>query len=214
MSSFPNDILIKTLSSQDIPEVQELHVSLVLRSGHSHILIQSHPKAKILPMKYPSSFFTQLLVLPARTCFVAYRRCQPNVPIAFISAVTRQPASRHNDFVMNHLSPDSSRILDLTKPFLEILTLGVLPAYQHCGLARRLINCVVDDFHQSCAGKERSSGALVSATVSTSNTSALKFYECMGMFISSEVIRNLYRTVSHGSRDAYLVVGTLYPCRK
>ena len=162
----------------------------------------------ILPVKYPSSFFTQLLVLPTRTCFVAYKQGHPNVPIAFISAVTRQPASRHNDFAMN-LSPESLRIFDLSKPFLEILTLGVLPAYQHCGLARRLMNCVIDNFHQRYAAGQEPCGTLVSATVSISNTSALKFYECMGMFISSKVIRNLYRTISHGSKDAYLVVGTL-----
>ena len=149
----------------------------------------------ILPVKYPSSFFTQLLVLPTRTCFVAYKRGHPNVPIAFISAVTRHPASRHDDLAMN-LSPDSLRIFDLGKPFLEIFTLGVLPAYQHCGLARRLIKCVVDNFHQRCAGQE-SCGTLVSATVSISNTPALKFYECMGMFISSKVIKKLYRTISH-----------------
>lgn len=163
----------------------------------------------ILPVKYPSSFFTQLLVLPTRICLVAYKRAQPNVPIAFISAVTRQPASRHTDFALN-LSPDSLRIFDLSKPFLEILTLGVLPAYQHCGLARRLVKCVIDNFHPPCAGPESSGGGtLVSATVSISNTSALKFYECMGMFISSDVIRNLYRTITFGSRDAYLVMGTL-----
>ena len=137
---------------------------------------------------------------------MAYKRAQPNVPIAFISAVTRHPASRHSDFPRN-LSPDSLRIFDFTKPFLEILTLGVLPAYQHCGLARRLLKCVVDNFNPRCAGPE--CGTLVFATVSISNTSALKFYESMGMFISSDVIRNLYRTISHGSRDAYLVVGTL-----
>lgn len=138
---------------------------------------------------------------------MAYKQDQPNVPIAFISAVTRQPASRHSDLT-TYLSPDSLRILDLSKPFLEILTLGVLPAYQHCGLARRLIKCVIDNFHQHCAAGP-GQGTLVYATVSISNTAALKFYECMGMFISSKVISNLYRTISHGSRDAYLVVGTL-----
>jgi ribosomal protein S18 acetylase RimI-like enzyme len=162
----------------------------------------------VLPVKYPSSFFTQLLLIPTRTCFVAHKQGQPNVPIAFISAVTRQPASRHSDFAMN-LSRDSLRTFDLSKPFLEILTLGVLPAYQHCGLARRLIKCVIDNFRPRCAGPESSGCTLVSATVSISNTSALKFYECMGMFISSQIIKNLYRTVSHGSRDAYLVVGIL-----
>ena len=163
----------------------------------------------MLPVKYPSSFFIQLLVLPTRTCFVAYKKGHPNNPIAFISAVTRQPASRHSDFAMN-LSPDSLRILDLSKPFLEILTLGVHPAYQHCGLARRLIRCIVDQHCDAGPGHDSEScRTLVSATVSISNTSALKFYECIGMSISSKIIRNLYRTISHGSRDAYLVAGTL-----
>ncbi|KAF8813686.1 hypothetical protein BYT27DRAFT_7083888 [Phlegmacium glaucopus] len=186
-----NDILIKHLSSQDIPKVHELH-------------------SKLLPVKYPSSFFTQLLVLPTRACFVAYRHGQPDDPIAFISAVRRQPSlTWHNDFVMN-LSQDSSPILDLSgKPYIEILTLGVLPAYQQCGLARRLVQCVVDKLHLSCAGMEPRCRTLISATVSTSNTSALKFYECIGMLVSSKVIRNLYRTISYGSRDAYLVVGIL-----
>lgn len=183
-----------------------MYVTFPLCHCHTHL---AYYQSMILPVKYPSSFFTQLLVLPTRTCFVAYKKSQPSVPIAFISAVTRQPASRHNDLTVN-LSPDSLRIFDLSKPFLEILTLGVLPTYQHRGLARRLIKCVIDSFHQRCAGPDQEScGTLVSATVSISNTSALKFYECMGMFISSKVIRNLYRTISHGSRDAYLVVGTL-----
>ena len=176
---------------------------------HSHTQSAYDDQSMILPVKYPLSFFTQLLVLPTRTCLVAYKKGQPNVPIAFISAVTRQLASRHSDFATN-LSPDSLRILDLSKPFLEILTLGVLPAYQQCGLARRLIKSVIDQRSNCAAGPgQESCGTLVSATVSISNTAALKFYECMGMFISSKVIRNIYRTISHGSKDAYLVVGTL-----
>ena len=99
---------------------------------HRHIHTP-YIQSRVLPVNYPSSFFTQLLLLPTRTCLVAYKQAQPNLPIAFISAVTRHPAS---NFAMN-LSPDSLRIFDLKKPFLEILTLGVLPAYQHCGLARR-----------------------------------------------------------------------------
>jgi ribosomal protein S18 acetylase RimI-like enzyme len=211
MPSLDDDILIKSLTAHDVPKVRELHVSHISVSmllSHSSSAIH---QSMVLPVNYPSSFFTQLLVLPAHTCFVAYKQGQPNVPIAFISAVTRQPALRHSDSAMN-LSPDSQRIFDLTKPFLEILTLGVLPAYQHCGLARRLLKCVIDNFHPRSAGPESSlaaSGTLVSATVSISNTSALKFYESMGMSISSDVIRNLYRTISHGSRDAYLVAGTL-----
>jgi hypothetical protein len=37
--------------------------------------------------------------------------------------------------------------------------------------------------------------------------SALSFYERIGMHISSDIIRNMYR--SSGCRDGYLVVGSL-----
>jgi len=69
-----------TVSSNDIPKVHELHVSL------PHLSLVHYSICQI-------SFGVQFLVLPARTCLVAYPRGQPNVPIAFISAVTRPPAS-------------------------------------------------------------------------------------------------------------------------
>ena len=93
-------------------------------------------------------------------------------------------------------------------PHLEILTLGVLPPYQKRGLARRLVQHMLDSLRESCPTNFLQ-GTLVYANVSTCNTEALKFYERMGMAISSEVTRNLYRTLSYGRRDGYMVVGVL-----
>ena len=98
--------------------------------------------------------------------------------------------------------------LDLGKPRLEILTLGVLPAYQNLGLARLLMTRVVKYFHESYALNSINE-TVVHANVSTSNLSAIKFYEHMGMTVSPTIIRNLYTTLSAGSRDAFLVVGSV-----
>ena len=101
----------------------------------------------------------------------------------------------------------------------EILTLGVLPAFQHHGLARLLMKRIIQNFRESCValnptnskpiGGGSGSSLLIHANVSTSNSGAIKFYERMGMKVSSPVIRNLYRTLSSGSKDAYLVVGVV-----
>ena len=96
---------------------------------------------------------------------------------------------------------------DPAKPCLEILTLGVLPSYQQCGVARLLLLHAVDALRQSCAFNPEDR-TVIYANVSTSNTRALKFYERMGMLLSSDIISNLYRTIPSGSRDAYVVVGT------
>jgi ribosomal protein S18 acetylase RimI-like enzyme len=96
----------------------------------------------------------------------------------------------------------------LDQPFIEILTLGVLPAYQQRGLARHLIHRVYHYFRNSSnPARHLDTGALIYANVATSNMSALSFYERMGMRISSDIIRNMYR--SSGCKDGYLVVGSL-----
>ena len=106
------------------------------------------------------------------------------------------------------LSEDQLRVRrDKNFPRLEILTLGVLPPYQKRGLARRLVQRVLDNLRESW-NTNLLDGTLVYANVSTCNIEALKFYERMGMVISSEVIRNLYRTLS-GCKDGYVVVGVL-----
>lgn len=108
---------------------------------------------------------------------------------------------------MNHVKfHDRVVRTGLDQPFIEILTLGVLPAYQQQGLARHLIHCVHNYFCNS-SNPEADAGALIYANVATSNMSALSFYERIGMHISSDIIRNMYR--SSGCRDGYLVVGSL-----
>jgi ribosomal protein S18 acetylase RimI-like enzyme len=98
----------------------------------------------------------------------------------------------------------------LEQPHIEILTLGVLPAYQQRGLARHLIHRVYHYFRDSSnPTRHPDAGTLICANVATSNASALSFYERMGMRISSDVIRNMYRACSFGCRDGYLVVGSL-----
>lgn len=104
--------------------------------------------------------------------------------------------------------PRDKTIIDLTKARLEILTLGVLPSHQHRGLARRLIQRVVDALRDSCAANSVEDVPIF-ANVATSNTEALKFYKRIGLEVSPYVIRNLYRTLSYGSKDAYLVVGVI-----
>ena len=130
-------------------------------------------------MAYPAAFFLQLLLLPARLCLVAHPRADPHNIVAFVSAAR---------------SHDSA-------PRVEILTLGVLPLFQHRGLARRLISSITRTLAPS--------PTLVQANVAASNASALRFYERLGLRIASDLITNLYRTCSHGSKDGYLVAGCI-----
>jgi ribosomal protein S18 acetylase RimI-like enzyme len=161
----------------------------------------------VLPISYPSSFFQQLLVLSSRICLVAYCASNPVHPVAFISASVKW--TRNND-ADKFRAPETvmSVRTGLDQPFIEILTLGVLPAYQQRGLARHLIHRVYHYFRNSSnPARHLDTGALIYANVATSNMSALSFYERMGMRISSDIIRNMYR--SSGCKDGYLVVGSL-----
>jgi ribosomal protein S18 acetylase RimI-like enzyme len=157
-----------------------------------------------LPLNYPHAFFLQLLTVPNRTCLIAHTPSQPSSPIGFVSASLALHPSPNKSLSL--LRSTTIPSLDLNKPRLEILTLGVLPAYQNRGLARLLITRVVKHFRESCAPNVID-GALVHANVSISNLPAIKFYERIGMTVSSLIIRNLYTPLSTGSRDAYLVVG-------
>ncbi|KAF8621551.1 hypothetical protein AX15_007720 [Amanita polypyramis BW_CC] len=135
-----DDLVVRPLTTPDVPRLRHLHAS-------------------ILPVPYPSSFFLQLLIHPARLCLVAHPRANPHNLVAFVSALF-------------HDTPHLPRI--------EILTLGVLPAFQNRGLARRLVLSITQKL---CSFAP--SSILLQANVSASNTSALKFYECIGMRISS-----------------------------
>ncbi|KAF9009497.1 hypothetical protein BDQ17DRAFT_1235463 [Cyathus striatus] len=192
------DIVVRPLTSADLSNVRELH-------------------SRILPIRYPASFFLQLLVLSARSCLVAYCLSDPNTPIGFISTAIQQPLADYNRLSLipsshrNTAAPPSTTklqpILDARRPRIEILTLGVLPPYRHRGLARHLIRCAVHKFTPS--SPLESGRTVVYANVSTANASALKFYDSLGMHVAPGVITNLYRTPAYGSRDAYLVLGLL-----
>ncbi|KAM6502424.1 Acyl-CoA N-acyltransferase [Amanita muscaria] len=159
-----DEIVIRPFTSADIQLVRQLH-------------------SNVLPIRYPQSFFLQLLLLPARIGLVAYPRSDPQNLIGFISAA---------------YSPEPP-----TDARIEILTLGVAPSYRHRGLARRLIRSIPQHL---CALTSHS--IFFQANVATSNTSALKFYEQLGFRIASDVITNLYRTTS-SSKDGYLIVGCI-----
>ncbi|KAF5321509.1 hypothetical protein D9619_001355 [Psilocybe cf. subviscida] len=223
----PTDIIvIRRLTARDVPKLRELH-------------------SKILPVQYPASFFLQLLVLPARACFVACRQPYPGasnavcVPIGFISAAHQPPAacftsagapivSGSSRPTLHNLVQDSQSVPDAQDqdhrhhPRVEILTLGVLPAYQQAGIARRLVHCVVDAFRDEscavnssldqdslCALDHKPPPMLIYANVSTKNDDALLFYERIGMAVAPGVLRGLYKTAAWGTRDAYLVVGVV-----
>lgn len=168
-------------------------------------------QSAVLPVKYPSSFFLQLLLLPGRLCLVAHSPTDPNDPIAFVSASIQRV---NNNLQINYPPPsigaNPTKPLPTNEPRIEILTIGVLPAYQHHGLARHMIKSVVQTLHSSLYPSCHSTyGTLISAHVSTSNASAINFYERMGLRVSSEIIRNLYRTSSYGTGDAYIVAGRI-----
>jgi ribosomal protein S18 acetylase RimI-like enzyme len=116
----------------------------------------------------------------------------------------------HTKFLGYGCPLETTRSAHEDTPHIEILTLGVLPAYQQRGLARHLIHRVYHYFLDSSSpSRHLDAGMLIYANVATSNVSALSFYERMGMRISSDVIRNMYRAFSYGCRDGYLVVGSL-----
>ncbi|KAG6886290.1 hypothetical protein C0993_006700 [Termitomyces sp. T159_Od127] len=176
-----SSLVIKPLTSSDIPKVRALHLTL----------------------------------LSGRVCLVAYHPANPTDPVAFVSA-SLQENPRVNDltkslFLDGKISPDNK--VDQGTPHIEILTLGVLPAYQQQGIARLLVQQVHDYFRDhSTPSRRLSDSSLIHTNVATSNISALKFYEHMGLKVASGVIRNLYRACPHGSKDGYLLVGRLSPC--
>ncbi|KAF5386162.1 hypothetical protein D9615_002365 [Tricholomella constricta] len=191
-----SDFLIRQLTSADIANVRALHDSL-------------------LPIKYPTSFFLQLTLLRERVCLVAYHPEDPTNPIAFISAALQQNPRVHGlptSYVLTDGEDDFSdpKVSLKDAPHIEILTLGVLPAFQQRGVARLLVRRVHNYFSEhSNHTRDLRDGTVIHTNVATSNAPALSFYERMGLKVASGVIRNLYRACPHGSKDGYLLVGRI-----
>ncbi|KAJ2916292.1 hypothetical protein MD484_g4079, partial [Candolleomyces efflorescens] len=177
-----DDLLVRPMVSADVKRVRELH-------------------ARVLPVQYPPAFFLQLLIMPNQLCLVAVQSTQPAIPIGFVSAALHTPAGEEVAGAESQSVPP---------PRLELLTLGVAPAYQQCGLATRLVTHIVQRVRESILPKlsVRAEGLLTCAHVSTNNTRAIAFYRRLGMVAIPGTIRGLYRT-SSGPRDAYLVMGVL-----
>lgn len=155
---------------------------LHVRIGFSAHSLQFIPhQAALLPVPYALSFFLHLLVQPTRVCLVALAPDKGN-PVAFISAAMH-PEQR-----------------------IEILTLGVLATFRHCKIATRLVHTVIDTLAGSAATAVDST--TVFAQVSASDEPAKRFYRHMGMH-PTDFIRDMYRNLPCGSRDAYVVSGRI-----
>lgn len=180
-------ILIRPMNATDVANVRDLH-------------------SLLLPVRYPSSFFTQLLLFPGHTCLVACHIADAGRPIAFVSACFRQPSSVDDTTFLGHSEPHLHTRLAKSAPTIEILTLGVKPEFRKRGLASLLIRRVYQRLRESFPSLPNSRPR-IQANVATSNTIAISFYEKLGLHIVPEAIFNLYPTCSYGSRDAYLVSG-------
>ncbi|KAJ7251824.1 acyl-CoA N-acyltransferase [Mycena haematopus] len=90
------------------------------------------------------------------------------------------------------------------KERIQILTLGVLPSFQQRRIATRLVHAVIDALLASNAAV-----TTVFAQVPASNAPARAFYRHMGMLPDGDVIRDVYRTLPCGSRDAYNISGPI-----
>ncbi|KAK7472950.1 hypothetical protein VKT23_001054 [Stygiomarasmius scandens] len=160
--------------------------------------------AALIPVPYPPSFFINLLIQSNYACLIAHDpdSATPDIPIAFVSA------SIHK----------SNTIIGSPKPHIQLLTLGVHPDYQHKGLARALVQQVINTLHTSSEPVPP-----IYTHVCTTNTPAQSFYRRLGMtpFQPSGgepfVSRNKYPTsptrcrddlsTLFRSRDAYLLIG-------
>ncbi|KAJ8518039.1 hypothetical protein ONZ45_g4836 [Pleurotus djamor] len=183
------DIFVRPLKSADVDAIHGLHSAL-------------------LPLRYPLSFFIQLLIKPDTLCLVAYAPARTS-PVAFVSAAVKPTPS----IIASKLSCAAPNSSPIAQRHVQILTLGVLPEFRHKGIARSLIHAVVSRLSGSVVkgvGVVGLDDVLVSAQVSSSNGGAHCFYERLGLMPILKV-RDVYRGVSYGSRDAQFVVGYISP---
>ncbi|KAJ4000619.1 acyl-CoA N-acyltransferase [Lentinula boryana] len=164
--------------------------------------------ARLVPVNYPPSFFLHLLIQHSHSSLIALDP-STNEPVAWVSA---------------SLHKSNSHLIGSPEPHIQLLTLGVLPEYQHRGLAKRLVWEVIASLHDDPSVPVPP----VYTHVCTTNTPAQAFYESIGMrFLPASnpsgapyVAKNLYkyppawaRKANHEenklfeSRDAYVLVG-------
>ncbi|KAJ3727127.1 acyl-CoA N-acyltransferase [Lentinula raphanica] len=164
--------------------------------------------ATLVPVSYPPSFFLHLLIQNSHSCLIALEP-STDEPVAWVSA---------------SLQKSNSSLIRSPEPHIQILTLGVLPEYQHRGLAKRLVWEVIASLHKDPSVPVPP----VYTHVCTTNTPAQAFYEHIGMRLlpgsnpsgAPYVAKNLYNyppawtdhvTVPASrlfeSRDAYVLVG-------
>ncbi|GAW00350.1 acyl-CoA N-acyltransferase [Lentinula edodes] len=166
--------------------------------------------ATLVPVNYPASFFLHLLIQNSYSCLIALEPSSGE-PVAWVSA------SLHK----------SSNLIGSLEPHIQLLTLGVLPEYQHRGLAKRLVWEVIASLHKDPSTPVPT----VYTHVCTSNTPAQAFYESIGMkFLPAPnspsgkpyVAKNVYTypplwaqksVVGNNdlfeSKDAYVLVGKI-----
>jgi ribosomal protein S18 acetylase RimI-like enzyme len=190
IASLVDDIEVRVLSSSDIKQICDLHASL-------------------LAVSYPPQFFRQLILNPTRLCLVAHPAGDPHTLLGFVSASIHATTS--------DLARSAPRDAGLS---VHILTLGVLPACQGNGLARRLVHGVVRKLRDGArytavlalpksAPPASADGTLVRTHVCTDNLPAQKFYNALGLAAEADVLRDVYRTSPCGARDAYTLVGRI-----
>jgi len=203
------EFVVRPITVKDIPSIRQLHVSSLWRGARVPCLrpfetSETVFQFSLLPVKYPPSFFLQLLIQPARACLIAHLRSNPD-PIAFVSASIHVTPC----IFPSHIGDDSSCQTQSPEPRVQILTLGVLPPFQKRGLASRLVRAIVYALREAltCKYPSGDEGTLVWAHVATSNLTAQQFYEHIGLRVCSEISLNLYRTLAGADRDGYLVTG-------
>ncbi|TFK25542.1 hypothetical protein FA15DRAFT_686985 [Coprinopsis marcescibilis] len=212
-------IQVRPITSSDVRNLRQLH-------------------SQLLPLvTYNNPFFTQLLIMPNRHCLAAFDMADPTVPVGFISALVHNaPGSDYRsdreelDFLVDqHLDgvpkrrggsglSTNSDDGPSREPRIELLTLGVAPAYQHTGLARRFVRDMVarvqasmpktasvaglpppspltpDDDRNTYFVPSAKKTVIVYANVATTNFPAINFYKRIGMNVLPGVrLDGLYR---------------------
>jgi ribosomal protein S18 acetylase RimI-like enzyme len=152
-------------------------------------------QAAFLPIQYPITFLTQLLIHPNRLCLVAHDSSSPAEIIAFVSAAI-----------------DAS--ISISEPKIHILTLGVIPEHRRSGIALRLTHAVIARLGARISSHSNApvppNGTLVFAFISAANAPAKHLCGALGMHTEGDIRRDVYRNLSGPARDAYYLIGRVH----